>query len=118
VSFHLTAPDDDWLAISAMPHELRASGWVYLQVDRDLVARARVKGVGFRERRWSQEPTATASELGAGPTLELHRDSWERIRIDLGADGERDVAGYRYLVTLADGSVRVADDDDLRISET
>ncbi len=108
VPHHVRGADHDWLPISTFPTRLRPNGWVYLQVDRDVVARARVRGVGFRDRRWTHQPTATASDMGAGPTLELHRDSWERNRWSLGPDGDREVKGYRYLVTGGDGEVRIA----------
>jgi len=99
VPHHVRGTDHDWLPISTFPARLRANGWVYLQVDQDLVARARVRGVGFRDRRWTHQPTAAASDMGAGPTLELHTDSWERRRWPLGPEGDRPVKGYRYLVT-------------------
>lgn len=111
VYHHLKGPDAAWLAISSMPKELRAGGWVYLQVDRDLVARAAVRGIGFRDRRWSQEPSERTADLGPGPTIELRPDSWERIRIDLGPEGDVAVSGYRYVTTGDDGEVRVAFDD-------
>lgn len=111
VPYHVSGADHDWLAISSFPRRLRADGWVYLQVDEDLVARARVRGVGFRDRRWSHGPTETASDAGAGPTLELQRNSWERLLVPLGPEGERPVKGYRYLQTEADGTVTLADDE-------
>jgi hypothetical protein len=111
VPHHVNGADHDWLAISAFPHRLRANGWVYLQVDEDLVARARVRGVGYRDRRWSHGPSETASDAGAGPTLELHRDSWERLLVPLGPEAEQPVKGYRYLQTEADGSVSIAAQD-------
>lgn len=110
VPHHVRGADHDWLPISTFPSELRPNGWVYLQVDQDLVARARVTGVGFRDRRWTHQPTETASDMGAGPTLELRTDSWERNRWPLGPDGDRPIKGYRYLVTGPDDSVRVADE--------
>lgn len=109
VTFHVSGPESDWLAISSFPQALRPNGWVYLQVDGDVLARARVKGVGYRDKRWSQEPSATASDLGGGPTLELHSDSWERLRVWLGPQGEAQVKGYRYLISGAERDVRVAD---------
>lgn len=108
VPHHVRGPDHDWLPISTFPRRLRAGGFVYLQVDEDLVARARVRGVGFRDRRWAHQPTETASDLGAGPTLELQTDSWERGRWPLGPEGERTVKGYRYLVTSPDDTVHLA----------
>lgn len=111
VPFHVSGADHDWLPISTLPAQLRPSGWVYLQVDNHVVARARVRGIGFRERRWSHQPIDTASDAGDGPTLELHPGSWEHLRESLGADGDRPIPGYRYLHTGSDGSVRIADPD-------
>lgn len=109
VGFHVRGPESGWMAISSFPTMLRPDGWVYLQVDADVVARARVKGIGYRDKRWSQEPSATSHDLGGGPTLELFPDSWERMRVWLGDDAEAPVSGYRYLVTVSDDEVRVAD---------
>lgn len=113
VTFHVSGAESGWLAISSFPTALRANGWVYLQVDGDVVARARVKGIGYRDKRWSQEPSATSSDIGGGPTIELRPDSWERMRVWLGAAGEQPVRGYRYLITGGGEDVRVATDDDL-----
>ncbi len=112
VPFHISGPDHDWLAISTLPARLRANGWVYLQVGRSVIARARVRGVGYRDRRWTQEPTETASDAGAGPTLELHPNSWERLRTSLGPEGDVPIPGYRYLHTGPDDSVQVAEPED------
>lgn len=108
--FHMMEPDNDWVAISSMPKRLRPDGWLYLQVDRDVIARCRVRGIGFRDRRWTQEPKDDTADLGPGPTLELRSSTWERYRRDLGPDGDAPVSGYRYLVTDAEGRVRVADE--------
>ncbi len=113
VTFHVRGSESQWLAISSFPAALRANGWVYLQVDGDVVARARVKGIGYRDKRWSQEPSAVSSDLGGGPTIELHPDSWERLRVWLGAAGERPVKGYRYLVTGLGDEVRIATEEEL-----
>lgn len=113
VSFHVRGPESGWLALSSFPTALRPNGWAYLQVDGDVVARARVKGIGYRDKRWSQEPSATSSDIGGGPTLELHPDSWERLRVWLGTAGEQPVKGYRYLLTVSDEDVRVVTEDDL-----
>ena len=113
VTFHVSGTESGWLAISSFPTALRANGWVYLQVDGDVVARARVKGIGYRDKRWSQEPSAISSDLGGGPTIELHPDGWERLRVWLGAAGEQPVKGYRYLVTGGTEEVRVVTADEL-----
>ncbi len=99
VFFHVRGQDNEWVAISSFPKALRPHGWLYLQVDRDVVARCRVKGIGFREKRWSQEPAGQTADLGPGPTLELRADSWERLKVDLGPAGDDALPGYRYLVT-------------------
>jgi len=109
VAFHIRGSESGWLAIRTFPAHLRPNGWVYLQVDGDVVARARVKGVGFRERRWSQEPSATADDMGAGPTLELDDATWERFLVDLGPEGERAIKGYRYLTTGPQNQLTVVD---------
>ncbi len=106
--YYVQGADKGWLPISSLPHELREHGWVYLQIDRELVARCRVRGVGFRERRWTHERPETTTDAGPGPTLELYENDWEFVSIDLGPDGEAEVRGYRYLLRLPDGSVRVA----------
>ncbi len=106
--YHVQGPDKDWLPISSLPHELRQYGWVYLQTDSDLAARCRVRGVGFRDKRWTHEHADRTFDAGPGPTLELFGDEWEFVSIDLGPDGEAEVSGYRYLVTLPDGSARLA----------
>jgi len=109
VDFHIRGTESGWLAISRFPTHLRPGGWVYLQVDRDVVAKARVKGIGFRERRWAQEPASTAADMGAGPTLEVDGNTWERMLVDLGPDGDRVVKGYRYLTAGEDGELAVVD---------
>jgi len=118
VTFHVNGTESNWLAISSFPAALRANGWIYLQVDGDVVARARVKGIGYRDKRWSQEPSALSSDIGGGPTIELHPDSWERMRVWLGAAGEQPVKGYRYLITGGAEDVRVASDEDLAAAAT
>ncbi len=100
-------PEADWLPISRMPKELRPGGTVYLQIDAELVAQARVRGVGFREQRWDHAAPDVASDLGPGATLELE-GGWSGASIDLGPEGAASVTDYRYLVRLADGTVVVA----------
>lgn len=106
--FHMHSADNDWVAITSFPKRLRSDGWLYLQVDDQVVARCRVRGVGFREKRWSQEPSEQTADLGPGPTLELREQTWERFRRDLGPQGEAEVNGYRYLVTDDGDRVSVA----------
>ena len=106
--YHVQGSDSNWLSISSMRRELRDGGWVYLQTGSKLVARCRVKTIGFRQRRWTHEQPGDTSDAGPGGTLELYADGWEFVSIDLGADGERAIQGYRYLVTDADGTVRTA----------
>lgn len=108
LSYHIQGADSTWLAISSMPRELRDGGYVYLQSDRNLVARCRVKGIGFRDRRWSHAEPGATSDAGPGATLDLHEGDWEMVSIDLGAEGEVEVRGYRYLISGPDGSVRPA----------
>lgn len=95
--YFTTGAEADWLPLSLMPRELRPRGFVYLQIDADLVARARVSGVGFRDRRWAHAAPEAATELGPGATLELEA-GWSPVDIDLGPDGDAPVSGYRYLV--------------------
>ena len=109
--FHVQGPDSSWLPISVMPTEVRDGGLVYLQSEGKLVARSRVTGIGFRKRRWTHEAPGASSDAGPGATLDLHEDDWELISIDLGLAGEEEVQGYRYLVTLEDGSVQPAEAD-------
>lgn len=95
-----------WLPISTLPTELRAGGYVYLQIDEELVAKARVAGIGFRERRWDHAGPDEASDLGPGATIEV--GDWGMVSIDLGPEGATPVQRFRYLTTAADGSVHVA----------
>ncbi len=106
--FHIQGADSTWLSISSMPRELRDGGYVYLQSDRNLLARCRVKGIGFRERRWTHAEPGVTSDAGPGATIELHEGDWELMSIDLGAEGEAEIRGYRYLVSGPDGSIRPA----------
>ena len=106
--YHVQGSDSNWLSISSMPRELRDGGWVYLQTGSKLVARCRVKAIGFRQRRWTHEKPGDTSDAGPGGTLELYEDGWEFVSIDLGPEGEREVRGYRYLITEADDSVSPA----------
>ena len=108
--YYISGAEAGWLPISSVPRDLRAHGSVYLQAGRDLVARARVRGIGFRDRRWDHAAPEAATDLGPGATLELEQ-SWELVSIDLGAEGEVESSGYRYLVSLPDGTVRVASTD-------
>lgn len=101
--FHVQGPDSEWLPISSMPKELRPHGLVYLSVDDRLVARCRVKGIGFRARRWTHEAPGVTSDVGPGATLELHKDGWDFMSFDLGPDRD-EVHGYRYLAPLPDDS--------------
>lgn len=103
--YHTGGPDADWLPISSLPKALRPGGYGYIQLDEELVARARVRGVGFRERRWDHAAPEVASDLGPGATLEL--DGWHMVSIDLGPEGAVPVSQFRYLSTSADGSVGV-----------
>lgn len=105
--YFVTGTESTWLPISTMPRELRPDGSVYLQAGRDLVARARVRGIGFRERRWAHAAPAVASDLGPGATLELD-GAWETVAVDLGPAGDAPVHGYRYVVVRSDGAVVVA----------
>ncbi len=105
--YHVQGADKDWLPISSMPHELRADGFVYLQDDAELIARCKVRGVGFRERRWTHEHPSSTADAGPGATLELFGDDWEFVSIDLGPEGEAEIRGYRYLVATTDGSARL-----------
>ena len=100
---YISGSEADWLPVSNMPTGLRAAGYVYLQVDEELVARARVGGIGFRERRWDH---AAGSDLGPGPTIEV--GSWEMVSVDLGPEGAVPVPRFRYVTTGGDGLVRVA----------
>ena len=109
---HVQGPDNSWLPISSMPKELRNNGWVYLQTDTELVARCQVKGVGFREKRWTHEPAEHTSDAGPGPTLELKGEHWQFVSIELGPDGDAETDGYRYVITQSDGTARVAGTDE------
>ncbi len=101
--YHTRGADSTWLPISSMPKELRPDGVVYLQTDSVLIARCRVKGIGFRDHRWTHEAPGVTTDIGPGATLELHKDAWDFLSVDLGPDGEVDVQGYRYITTSTDG---------------
>lgn len=96
-------PEAGWLPISRMPKDLRPGGTIYLQIDAELVAQARVKGVGFREQRWDHTAPDATTDLGPGATLELD-GGWSGASIDLGPDGTTPVTGYRYLIERNAGS--------------
>jgi len=104
--YYIDGSEADWLPVSSLPTELRTGGYVYLQVDEQLVARARVRGIGFRERRWDHAAPAAASDLGPGATVEV--GSWDMVSVDLGPEGAVPVQRFRYVTTSGDGSVRVA----------
>ncbi len=104
VRYHVQGPDQGWLPISTMPTELREHGWVYLKSDDYLVARCRVKSVGFRDQRWSHEHPDTTSDVGPGATLELD-GGWEFLSDDVGPDGIVEIRGYQYLKRGDEGSV-------------
>ena len=103
--YYIDGSEADWLPVSNLPTGLRAGGYVYLQVDEHLVARARVRGIGFRERRWDHAAPDAASDLGPGATIEV--GSWEMVSIDLGPEGAVPVPRFRYVTISGDGSVRV-----------
>ncbi len=100
--YHVQGADKGWLPISSLPKDLRDRGWIYLQTDAELVARCQVKGVGFRDKRWTHERAETTADAGPGPTLELEGDHWQFLSIDLGPDGEVETPGYRYVITDGD----------------
>lgn len=104
--YYITGSEADWLPVSHLPTELRPGGHVYLQVDEELVARARVRGIGFRERRWDHAAPDAATDLGPGATIEV--GSWEMVSFDLGPEGAVPVPRFRYVTTSGDGSVQVA----------
>ena len=72
---YISGSEADWLPVSTMLSGLRSAGYVDLQIDEELVARARVKGIGYRERRW--DPVAS-SDLGPGATIEVDGWGWSR----------------------------------------
>ncbi len=104
--YFIDGREADWLPVLNLPTGLRGGGYVYLQVDNRIVARARVRGIGFRERRWDHAAPDVASDLGPGATIEVGR--WEMVSIDLGPEGAVPVGRFRYVTTAGDGSVRVA----------
>ena len=106
--YYVQGSESTWLPISSMPVELRAGGWVYLKSGERLVAKAKVKAIGFRKQRWTHESADTATDIGPGATLELDGDDWQLIKIELGPDGDAEVPTYRYLVTNPDGTVTPA----------
>lgn len=108
LQYYVQGPESDWLPISSMPVELRERGWIYLKSDQWLVARVRVKKIGYREHRWTHESPEATSDVGPGPTLELDGGNWELLRKDLGPEGDIEVPGYVYLITDPDDNVTVS----------
>ncbi len=106
LGYYISGSEADWLPVSNLPTGLRAGGYVYLQIDEELVARSRVSGIGYRERRWDHAAPEAASDLGPGATIEV--DRWEMVSIDLGPEGAVPVPRFRYVTTGSDGSVQVA----------
>ncbi len=105
IGAHMKGPGNDWLfALSGLPRQLRAGGWVYLRSDGHLGARARVTGIGFREERVQQ--TGEPEDQGPGATIELDASTWEKTDHDLGELASSQRKGYRYLIACTDGSIR------------
>lgn len=102
---HVRGADKGWLPISTMPTELRHRGWVYLKTDDHLAACCRVRGIGYRDQRWTHERSGVTSDAGPGPTIELDGD-WEFMSIDVEDKNPVEIRGYIYLATGDDGAVQ------------
>jgi hypothetical protein len=101
---HAQGPENEWLlAESGFPWDLRQGGWIYLRHDGRLGARARVKGIEFREKR--VQHTGNPIDLGPGPAIAVDAATWEFVDIDLGDLAESQRQGYRYLITTTAGKV-------------
>ena len=95
--------DNDWLFLSGFPHDLRPRGWVYFKVEGHVVARARVRRVGFRTdvREHTPDDHGVYQRVQSTPTLEFDPRTWEEV--DFPA-AETHQQGIRY--------VEANDDDD------
>ena len=105
IAAHVDGPGNDWIVAKGFPAQLRAGGWIYLRHGGSLGAKARVKGIGFREDR-PHHTGDTSENWGPGPTIEIDASTWEPLDISLGELAESQRQGYRYLATSTDGEIR------------
>ena len=101
----MSAPGNDWLFLTGFPHDLRPNGWVYVKVEGHIVARVRVRGVGYRMnvREHSPHDDGVHHLVSATATLEVDANTWDPV--DFPA-AETHGQGIRYLRTNeADGTV-------------
>ena len=101
---HTTGDGNDWLFLTTFPRRLRSDGWVYLKVGNEVVARARVRSIGYRENVEEHTPDdhGVHHNVEFTATLEVDPESWERVRFP--AD-DHHLQGIRYLRTNDDGTV-------------
>lgn len=92
------------LPARAFPHYLRRAGWIYLRSEDRLQARVKAsKVIWVDERMDLADPTR---DLGPGIAIEVDQKSWDDdIKIELGAQAERQRDGFRYLKTNDDDTV-------------
>jgi hypothetical protein len=105
LSDHMSGPGNDWLFLTGFPHDLRPSGWVYVKVEGQIVARVRARGVGYRidVREHTPDEHGVHQLVASTPTLELDPETWELV--DFPA-AETHGQGIRYIETNdADGTV-------------
>lgn len=101
---HTEHDGNDWLFLSGIPRQLRAGGWVYLKVGTEVVARATVRSIGYRENVEEHTPDdqGVHHKVEFTATLEVDPDSWEQLSFP--AD-DHHLQGLRYLRTNDDDTI-------------
>jgi hypothetical protein len=101
---HTTGDGNDWLFLTGFPRQLRSGGWVYLKVGDEVVARATVRSIGYREdvEEHTPDDQGIHDKVDFTATLEVDPDSWERVSFP--AD-DRHLQGIRYLRTNDDDTI-------------
>jgi hypothetical protein len=101
---HTERDGNDWLFLTTFPRRLRSGGWVYLKVGNEVVARARVRSIGYRENVEEHTPDdhGVHHNVEFTATLEVDPDSWEQVSFP--AD-DHHLQGIRYLRTNDDDTI-------------
>ena len=101
---HMEGPRKDFLFLTVFPHHLRPTGWVYVKVEGRVVARVRVRRVGYRRDVQEHTPDERGVYLcrESTSTLELDPNTWEPV--DFPA-AETHQQAIRYVATNDDGTV-------------
>ena len=98
VSDHMEGPGNEWLSLKVFPHHLRPKGFVYLKLGGQVAARARVRGIGYRENVVEHTPNddGVFAPLVSTATLELEPGTWEAVDFPAAKSHQQ---GFRYLDT-------------------